>query len=57
MIRMIDAFMRNDDKKLLYVFDIKHTKWLKKSVRFESKVIYDLNQMSKCSGIKRKTEF
>lgn len=49
---MIDVMMRNDDKMLLYVLDIKHTKWLKKSVRFRSKAIYDLNQMRKYSGIK-----
>lgn len=54
MNRRIDDMMRNDDKKLLYVFEIKHTKWLKKSIIFESRAIYDLNQMSKCSGIKRK---
>lgn len=52
---MIDDIMRNDDKKILYVLEIKHTKWLKKPVRFESRAIYDLDQMSKCSGIKGKT--
>lgn len=44
--------MRNDDKKVLYVLLIKHKKWLRKSIRCESRTIYDLNQMSKWSGIK-----
>lgn len=54
---MINVIMRNDEKKILYELEIKHTKWLKKLVRFESRAIYDLNQMSKCSGIKGVTNF
>lgn len=49
--------MRNDDINILYILEIKHTKCLKKLVRFELRAIYDLNQMSKCNGIKEITSF
>lgn len=49
--------MKNNKKKLLYVLGINHPKWLKKSVKFGSRAIYVLNQMSKCSGIKEITDF
>lgn len=44
---MINVMMKNDDKNILNVLDIKHKKWVKKVVRFESIEKYDLNQMSK----------
>lgn len=53
MNRMINIIWEMMTKRF-YVFEIKHTNWLKKSVRFESSIINDLNQMSKCIGIKGK---
>lgn len=50
MTRMI-YIVWDDDKKVLYVLEIKHTKWLKMLGRFESRAINDLDQMSKYSGI------
>ena len=44
---MIRCFVKNDEKKVLYVLEIRHGKWLKKLARFESRFVHDLNQMNK----------
>ena len=41
--------MKNDDKMILNVLDIKHKNECKKLVRSESRIFHDLSQMSKWS--------
>ena len=47
MFRMIEVCERWWQKDFIY----KHTKWLKKVVKFEPREKYDLNKMSKWSGM------
>lgn len=37
--------MNNDDKKILYVFEIKYTNEWNNLVRFEPRAFHDLSQM------------
>lgn len=46
-MNLLIRYMKDDDKKILYVLEIKHKIWLKKFVRFESREIHDLNQLNK----------